>query len=324
MSQTTAQTTTTSAPNYLGTLYFFKRRPNTILKLIGGLTADNTLTHGGWRPEANYEFATNVDYDLPTPSQPAILEGADAPSAVTYVPSQAKNVVQIFHEAVNISYLKASTGARFSGVQTANVTPEEAARAFQIQRALEKIAQDANYSFLRGTFANPATPSSTALKTRGIITAVTTNVFANAGTPRAVTKAILQNAYKEMIDNAGVQPESLIALCNTDQLGALNTLYSTDFNNGQERTVAGVQVRQVYTAFGVLNLALDLDMPTGQIALVNPNVIQGVHVDVPGKPSGLFYEEIARTGASEKGQIYGQCGIDHGPEWAHGLIKDLS
>jgi len=83
-------------------------------------------------------------------------------------------------------------------------------------------------------------------------------------------------------------------------------------------------VRTIYTAFGVLNLVLDLDMPADRIAFVNPAVIQGVYVNVPGKPAGLFYEELARTGASERGQVYGQLGIDHGPEWAHGSLDDLT
>ena len=38
----------------------------------------------------------------------------------------------------------------------------------------------------------------------------------------------------------------------------------------------------------------------------------------------FFLEPLARTGAGEKYQIFGQIGLDHGPEWFHAIIEDLS
>jgi len=330
MPQVAGQTTTANTNNFLGILRLFKKRPNTILKLIGGLgdaqgdgTGDDVVIGNGWRQEANYEYPTAVDYDLPAPSQPARLEGAASPTANTFQTTQAKNVVQIFHEGVDISYLKMASTNRLAGVVGSSEGVVETARAFQVERALEKIAQDANYSFLRGTYSNPANPAATALATRGIFNAITTNVFANAGTGRALSTTILQNAYKGMIDNAGIQPDNLIALMNTAQMAAISALYTTTFNQGQDRQVGGVMIRTIYTAFGRLNIALDLDMTQTDILFINPDVLQGVYVNVPGKPEGLFYEPIAISGSSEKGQVYGQIGIDHGPEWTHARVGDL-
>jgi len=48
-----------------------------------------------------------------------------------------------------------------------------------------------------------------------------------------------------------------------------------------------------------------------------------VFLPVPGK-GFLFYEELAKSGASEKGQIYGQIGLDHGPEIYHGKLTGLT
>ena len=53
------------------------------------------------------------------------------------------------------------------------------------------------------------------------------------------------------------------------------------------------------------------------ISVVNP-----VALPVPGKGI-LFYEALSKTGAAEKGQIYGQLGIDYGPEEFHGTITGL-
>lgn len=48
-----------------------------------------------------------------------------------------------------------------------------------------------------------------------------------------------------------------------------------------------------------------------------------VFLPVPGK-GVLFYEELSKTGAAEEGQIYGQLGLDYGPEEYHGTITGLA
>lgn len=317
-------TRTSNAPNYLGVLYQFGRRSQTLLRTIGGVTTNeqgDLVTIGaGWRSAANYEFSTNVDYEIAAPGQPERLEGANAPAPDTVAPSQDRNVVQLFHEAIDVSYLKESTGGRFEGVQTANETPINSARDFQVNAKLTKIAQDTNYSFLRGVYNNPANPAAAALRTRGALGAVTTNVLATGG---ALSTAHYTDLYREMIDNAGVQPEALVALMNTEQLGRTSALFEGNFQE-TSRTAGGLTVRTVFTAFGTLQLALELDMPQDEILFVNTDVIQGVYLNVPGKPSGLFYEELARTGSAERGQLYGQMGFDHGPEWAHGKMTGLT
>lgn len=316
--------TTTTSPNYVGILRQMKKRPNAVLKLIGGLSPDNTVQVGnGWRTETNYQFSTGVDYDLPAPSQTGALEGAVAPQAVTNTSSQGTNVVQLVQEKVDISYLAMSTPGRITGVTTAGMTPAQAAKGAQITRRMEKVAQDINWSFLRGIYQNPVNPSATALKTRGIITSVVTNRLGNAGVARPITKGLLKDLYKAMIDNGGVQPESLYALVNTAQMAAVSALYE-DKQITNSVNEAGIMIRTVYTPFGVLQLVLELDMDQTKIGFVNASVIQGVVVNVPEKPEGLFYEDLAQVGSSKAGQIYGQLGIDHGPEWSHGVLEDLS
>lgn len=326
-------TTTNNALGFIGKLYLKGRRSNALLRMIGA-TANvepsaintDTLATAGWQTVTNYEFVTNLDYDLPAPAQPSVLEGADAPTPNTSQNTQAKNVVQIFHEAVEVTYLRGSTESRLAstGVLTAGISPEDLALAAQQNRVLQKIAQDVNHSFLNGAFANPANPTASALRTRGLRTAITTNVLANGGTPQALTVGLLEDLYKARIDNGGAAPENLTLLTNTNQLKALNALYKTEFNNGQDRFVGGVQVRTIYTAFGILNVVLEMDMPQTEIVFVDPNVISGKVLNVPGKEAGLFYEALAKNGSAERGQFYGQMGFDHGPEWAHAKLVDLS
>lgn len=48
-----------------------------------------------------------------------------------------------------------------------------------------------------------------------------------------------------------------------------------------------------------------------------------VEQPTPGK-GNFFLEELAKTGAGTKKQIFGQIGLDHGPEWYAAKITGLS
>src|SRR5690606_29519012 len=119
MSQVSAATTTQNALGFLGNLHYFGKRYNTLLKLIGGsgpapITDGESVSPGAWRRLMDREFPINVDWDTPSPSQPGRLEGANAPHAITYQPSQARQVVQLFHEAVSVTYLAGSQIGRLT------------------------------------------------------------------------------------------------------------------------------------------------------------------------------------------------------------------
>lgn len=327
----TAPTTTQNALGFLGSLYQFGRRSQNILRLVGGLTVTQQgeiLSVGpGWRQVANREFETNVDWTLPAPSQPARLERANAPSAITYQPSQAKNVIQIFHEAVDLSYLALSEVARMTDTGVLTYGGGEfnywgdAAR--QIAAQMGKIAQDYNYSALMGTYANPANPTANALQMRGIRNAITTNVHDAAGAP--LTDVLLAKLYRTMIENSGVAPtRDLIVLGNTQQIAKLSQIYKSEIQSSN-RMIGGMMVREIWTAFGILNLpepAYEMDLPQDELLFINPGVLQGTYLPMPGKPA-MFIEQLAKVGSREEQQLYGQLSIDYGPEWAHAKLTNL-
>jgi hypothetical protein len=47
-----------------------------------------------------------------------------------------------------------------------------------------------------------------------------------------------------------------------------------------------------------------------------------VFLNIPGK-GVLFEEELAKTGASDKSQIYGEIGLAYGNQAAHGVLRGL-
>ena len=64
-------------------------------------------------------------------------------------------------------------------------------------------------------------------------------------------------------------------------------------------------------------------LPAGTALLLNLDVLAPVYQPVPGK-GNFFLEQLAKTGAGEKYQLFGQIGLDHGPEWYHGKFTGIS
>ncbi|GAG21542.1 unnamed protein product, partial [marine sediment metagenome] len=67
---------------------------------------------------------------------------------------------------------------------------------------------------------------------------------------------------------------------------------------------------------------LDRYMPVDQIALLDMSVIAPCFMPIPGK-GHFFSEPLAKTGAYDRVQLYGEIGIEYGPEQFHGLITGI-
>ena len=89
------------------------------------------------------------------------------------------------------------------------------------------------------------------------------------------------------------------------------------------RNIGGMNIDTLVTDFGNVGVITNVAMPSGTILFYNPSVCRPVEQPVPNK-GNFFYESLAKTGAAERGQLYGQIGLDYGPEWFHGVIKGLA
>lgn len=283
-----------------------------LLSMIGGLT-------GGMMAD-NFEFPTDSQYNHEAAAQPAITETASltAPTAISYVRSQNKNVTQIFQEKVSISYVRMSNQGRLSGINTAgaqnNVATE---KDFQIARALEKIARDVEYSFLNGAYAISVN-AGVANKTRGLIELCTVNTVAAAGAK--LSKALMDELLLEMFTNGALFKNPVI-FCGGFQKQMLSSVYGYA---PEDRNVGGVNIKQIETDFGNIGIANPHRfMPAATLGIFDMAVVAPVFQPVPGK-GNMFYEELAKTGAAEEGQIFGQIGVDHGPSFCHGTLTGLS
>jgi hypothetical protein len=137
----------------------------------------------------------------------------------------------------------------------------------------------------------------------------------------AITKVGVLDMIQGVFSTHGVMSNlEPTLMCNATLKRSLTKLFITDANYREvSRNVGGVNVTTVETDFGVLNIMLNRRMPTATLAFTHLGVCQPIFLLIPGK-GFLFTEPLAKTGASEKAQLYGECGLKYGPESAHGLL----
>lgn len=301
--------------NYSGMLFNRGNTRTPLSSIIGGRA--KTTNH--------VEFVTGQEYTGGgAGAQPNISETASltAPEASVVTREQKTNVTQIFQESVGISYAKQSNMGTLSGIniagQQANPVNE---LDFQVAAKMQKIARDIEYTFINGVY-NKATSDATVNKTRGLVPAITTNVKAMGNKPLGLWD-IADMVKKIYGENAPTQ--GLVLWCDATTMFQIN---ADATSNGlsvvpASREINGIALSSVVTPIGVVYLYLGECLPAGTALLLNLDVIAPVYQPVPGK-GNFFLEPLAKVGAGEKYQLFGQIGLDHGPEWYHGKFTGIS
>ena len=301
--------------NYSGML-FNKGNVRTPLSSIIGSRAKTTN---------HVEFVTGQEYTSGGDgSQPEISETASltAPDATVVTREQKTNVTQIFMESVGISYAKQSNMGTLSGINIENQQANPVNELdFQVAAKIQKVNRDIEYTFINGVF-NKATSDATANKTRGLIPAITTNMIPMGNKPLGLWD--IADMVKK-IYGANAPTEGLCLWCDAITLFQIN---ADAVQNGltvvpAAREVNGIALSSVITPIGVVYLYLGECLPAGTALLLNLDVIAPVYQPVPGK-GNFFLEPLAKVGAGEKYQLFGQIGLDHGPEWYHGKFTGIS
>lgn len=298
--------------NYAGDLFTSSRQSTPLLNAMGGLS-NAKITN-------NFEYPTASNYTLATPAQPAITETASLTAAAgnEIVRDQDKNVTQIYRRTIDLSYVKLSNQNRLSGINTAGaVNNAEDEFAFQETQNQMEIARDINYTFHNGTY-QIATSAAVANKTRGLITVAAANTtVAAAGAD--ITSTILDSLILAM-EAAGATFMNPVLFADATQIQKINDAFGYA---PEDRNVGGTDVKQIIAPIvGNLPVVYDWMMPSGTIAIYDMAVVSPVVQPVPGK--ALFEpEKLAKTGAAEEWEMFGQVGLDYGPLYAHGSITGL-
>lgn len=272
------------------------------------------------------EYASE-DGDIPAISETASLT-APNPSYITRL--QKTNVTQIFHEAVAISYAKMSNMGTLAGANIAGqVANPQNELDFQVANKMRKIGREIEKTFIQGVY-NKATADNEINKTRGMNAAIVTNVVSAASGEGAsqVNKPLdlwLVNDLMGMMAGNGADITRLTLWVNPIQLNQINAAaVEAGMSMGEAyKNEYGIQVRRLLLPLGEIDIALGEFVPNGTAFLFNFDAIRPIEQPTPNK-GNFFLEELAKTGAGEKYQIFGQVGLDYGNEILHGKITGLS
>jgi hypothetical protein len=317
MANTNNAATVWNCPNYTGELFLIGQNKTPFLNMIGGLQGGNIKIANG------FQFPLAQPWALESAAQPAVTETASltAPNPWTYVRAQDVNTTQIFHRSVSVSYAKQAV----TGVITADATtklaliddqPVTNERDFQIAAHMRQIAVNADYTFLNGAYQQ-ATSAAVAAKTRGVITACSTNAVAASSAD--LSKPLIDELLRTMAAT-GSEMVTPVIFVNALQKQRVSDIYGYA---PEDRNIGGYNIKQIETDFAQVGVVYAPNVPTDTLAIIDLAFCAPVFTPVPEK-GVLFYEELAKTGASERGQIYGHIGIDYGPEEMHGKITGLS
>lgn len=155
----------------------------------------------------------------------------------------------------------------------------------------------------------------------GTTIAFATDGGATVHEPVALTEAMVLDLLQLVWENGGIRTSETAALMCAGQLKrALTTIFITNKNYREEtRNVGGVSLQTFETDFGRLNIMLNRYMPSAALEVVSLDECAPVFLEIPGK-GFLFQEELAKQGAAEREQIYGEIGLKYGNEKAHGKV----
>lgn len=302
--------TSFNLPNYVGELHSITPTETPLLSILGGIGNGkvNTTKEDVWQT-----------YDLKTTEQRASLEGAD-PDYAGRTRSEVSNVKQIFQYGFSTTYTKQAAvgnlGPSPAATAILGAQPVQDELGFQRSAKLMEMARDVEFSILNGTYAKPS-DNTTPRKMRGISTAITTNATAVGG---ALTKSAIDTLLQDMFDNGSKFRMPLI-MVNSFQKLQLSNIYGYA---PESRTVGGVRIDQLETDFaGTLGVVLNRHVTSSELLVLDIAELSTTYLAIPGK--GLvFVEPKPSTGSAWNFQLYGEIGLEYGPELCHGKLTGLT
>lgn len=309
----TGMATTYNAPNYVGELFAASPEDTPLLSAIGGLTGGestgSTLTE--WQ-----------GYDLrDADANRQRLEGAAAPDGASRARYRASNVLEIHQEAVEVSYTRQGTTKQRNTdgdpIVTIGSTQLPASElAWQLEQQFKQIARDVEKTFIVGEYANPE-DNTAPRKTRGLLQAITTNVV----TTDVLDEDAVLDLFQAIYDNGGIQEsETRTIIVGSTLKRLLSKIFIKEKGyEEQTREVGGVSLQTIQTDFGRANIMLDRYMPADQLVVSSLEELAPRFLEIPGR-GHFFAEPLAKTGGSDKVQIYGEIGLKYGNERKHGKL----
>ncbi len=325
--QFAGQVATYNSPNFVGELFKLSPLDTPLLSMIGGLT-------GGRNADGTPVF-TWQDTLHRAPALQSVAEGSDATFSGQRR-RERRNVVAIHQYGVETNYTKAaSVGLLGSGGASPTVAatsilgnqPIQDEHSAQVQVKIEQAALDVELMFLTGTFAWPS--AGQARQSQGIIgwigSDTTTDWTGSSG--HKVDRDVINDLSKKLYDNGAPMQNVLIMVNSLGKL-ELGQSYSQDTTGGayglqpRDRNVFGVNITDVVTEFGTFAIVLNRHLNQNTVLMLEMGCLSPRFLPIPGK-GHFFIEPLAKSGAYDRDQLYGEIGLELGPAGWHAKAINL-
>lgn len=217
-------------------------------------------------------------------------EGQDPPSDASKVRTKVSNYTQIFQYGINVSHTMRS-------VLQAGVADEF---TFQIARRLMEAMRELDAALIGG-IKSASAGSDTVYRSMGGIIEFASQATGNLTTTSEALSLTAVNAMAKQIWDDGGSPNFI--LVGGKQKRAISAFDQSARRSVYDQTVAGYVVERIITDLGfVLDVIVDPWMPDDTAIVGDLNKIRVM----PLRGSAMRAEDLAKTGASNKAQIYGE------------------
>ena len=240
----------------------------------------------GYGSTTGEAHSTGSTWNVINPQQ----EGQDAPTDISKVRTKVSNYTQIFQYGINVSHTMRS-------VLQAGVADEF---TFQVARRLMEAMRELDASLVGG-IKSASAGSDTVYRSMGGILEFANQATGNLNTTSEALTLSVVNAMAEQIWNDGGYPNFI--LVGGKQKRKISAFDQSTRRSVYDSTVAGYVVDKVLTDLGfVLDVIVDPWMPDDTAIVGDINKIRVM----PLRGSAMRAEDLAKTGASFKAQIYGE------------------
>jgi hypothetical protein len=261
--------------------------------------------------DVEYSFLNGV-YQLPTDNTTARKTRGLIPAIVSNVVDAAAGVTQTGAAAAATDLITLTAHGLTNG-DTVVFTNVGAATPLTVGTVYYVVSASANtfsVSLTKGGAAVNITVDGTVIWEEGV----------------ALSKTAIDDMIQLAYDNGGMQESGTATLlCGSTQKRAITNAYLTAGSYVRKELVGnigGVTVDRIDTDFGTLNVMLDRHMPINTVVACSMEQCAPVYLEIPGK-GHFFAEPLAKTGAKDRVQLYGEVGLQYGNEKAHAKITNL-
>ena len=330
--------------NFTGELFKITPHRTPLLAAAGGLNGGNAIN------STFFQFQTqdNAVVTSVTPDD----EGG-SPNYSGRNRSAQQGVLQIFHEAAQVSYTaQAASGEivpfQLSGnyknsdpalsLEGNNAISDEL--AYQMELVLETVAKKVEFQAFNGTY-NDGTSGDRQMRGlkahQDLSGGNSVNNDDGAGSPAAqkINWDIVASAMKTLYD-AGAPMRQPVLFVSPTMLLDLNkelvkaTVGSVNYGIlPRDRNVGGVDIDTIVTPFGSLGLALSDYLPAGTIAgskqafIVDLSFVKPVFLNIPGFGT-MFVRDLDQNDQARIAKaVYMEMAFDFGPQQYHCAIDNV-